>query len=392
MAPAVRARTGPPGRPPTRRRRLGRGVATALTAGGVVAVAAGGAPALPRSPADLVEARRHASSAAAPASGVPTGTPADSLAAPARTAPTDALAELIPGAPASPTATTPPTSLLPADSLAALVPNAPAWPTVNSATTPALPVRRAKPPDPLAAPAARARRVTDTATEWASFTLLDRRTGRIVGDARSTQRTNSESVVKVWIAADLLRTAARQGRTLTAYERRRLAAMIRLSDDNAAEVFWRTLGADASIRRMIATCRLTDTRVYPDWWSLTQISSRDMARLGACLMPGGGRPLDKRGSEELLRLMRTVDPSNAFGIQQAQPAGKGRRIAVKNGWTEHGGTGLWNVNCLGMWGADTRWVLAVTTRYPIERGLGHGAAVCRRVTTALFPEDRSLVR
>jgi len=337
-----------------------------------------------------VEARRQAPSAAAPTSTAPASTlPADGLAALVPGAPVTVPA--VPAAPAARTSTAP-TSTPAADGLAALVPAASASPAASAAPTPARPVRRGNPPDPLAAPAARARRVTDTATEWASFTLLDRRTGRIVGDARSAQRTNSESVVKVWIAADLLMTAARQGRTLTAYERQRLAAMIRLSDDNAAEVFWRTLGADASIRKMIATCRLTDTRVYPDWWSLTQISSRDIARLGACLMPGGGRPLDKRASEELLRLMRTVDPSNAFGIQQAQPAGKDRQIAVKNGWTEHGGTGLWNVNCLGMWGPNTRWVLAVATRYPIERGLGHGAAVCRRVTTALFPADRSALR
>lgn len=83
--------------------------------------------------------------------------------------------------------------------------------------------------------------------------------------------------------------------------------------------------------------------------------------------------------------MRSVDGSNAFGIQQASPAGKGVRIAVKNGWTEHGGAGQWNVNCLGIWGPGSRWVLAVTTRYPIGDGLGYGADVCRRITTALYP-------
>jgi hypothetical protein len=72
----------------------------------------------------------------------------------------------------------------------------------------------------------------------------------------------------------------------------------------------------------------------------------------------------------LLALMRSVDPTNAFGIQQAHPAGPGVRIAVKNGWTVHGsseGT-VWNVNCLGIWGAGNRWVLAVTTRFPATRG------------------------
>ena len=119
---------------------------------------------------------------------------------------------------------------------------------------------------------------------------------------------------------------------------------------------------------MIRTCRLTDTTVYPGRWALTQISSRDMARLGACLAPGPGKLLSRAASAELLALMRSVEPSNAFGIQQAQPAGKGVRLAVKNGWTEHGGAGVWNVNCLAIWGPDLRWVLAVTLRYPIARG------------------------
>jgi Beta-lactamase enzyme family len=161
--------------------------------------------------------------------------------------------------------------------------------------------------------------------------------------------------------------------------------MIRLSDDNAAEVIWRWLGADDSIEDMVEICRLQDTKVYPGWWSKTEMSSRDLARLGDCIVPGKGKFLSPSVGAPLLALMRSVDPTNAFGIQQAQPAGKGVRIAVKNGWTEHGATGQWNVNCLGIWGPGGRWVLAVTLRYPIGNGLSYGADVCRRVTAALFP-------
>lgn len=255
-------------------------------------------------------------------------------------------------------------------------------PTVDPLAAPTQPEPTA---DPLVEAGARARRITDTSDGWASFTLVDRRAGRTVGDSRAAQPTNSESVVKAWLAADLLASAAAQRRRLTADERSRLAAMIRVSDDDAAEVIWRSLGGDASIRRMIGTCRLTDTTVFPGRWSLTRISSRDLARLGSCLVPGAGRPLSARTGGELLALMRSVAPSDAFGIQAAQPAGSGVKLAVKNGWTEHGGTGRWNVNCLAMWGQSLRWVLAVTTRYPIARGLAYGADVCRRVTETLFP-------
>jgi Beta-lactamase enzyme family len=277
----------------------------------------------------------------------------------------------------SPTATASPKT----DPLAAPAPTA--SPTATPAPAPA--PKKAKPVDPFLAAGAKARRITDTTKDWASFTLLDRRTGKVVTDTRSSQVTFTESTVKAWLAADLLATRARQGTGPSAYETARMTSMIRESDDNAAEVIWRWLGADAAIRNMITTCRLRDTKVYHDWWSKTEISSRDLARLGDCIQPGKGKFLSPAVGAPLVKLMRSVAVSNAFGIQQAQPAGKGVRIAVKNGWTEHGGTGQWNVNCLGVWGPGSRWVLAVTTRYPIGNGLGYGADVCRRVTTALFP-------
>lgn len=271
-----------------------------------------------------------------------------------------------PGAEPSPSAEPTPST----DPLAA--PAGPAEPTPTLTT------------DPLILAVERATAVT-AAAEWASFTLIDQRTDRVVGDRRAAGPTNSESAVKAWLGADLLATRAAAGEPLSGWEQSLLDGMIRVSDDDAAEVIWRSLGGDTSIARMIRTCELTDTTVWPTRWAMTQISSRDLARVGVCIAPGLGKLLSPAVGAPLLRLMRTVDASNAFGIQEAEPAGKGVRIAVKNGWTEHGGTGLWNVNCLAMWGTDLRYVLAVTTRYPVANGLAYGADLCRRVTTALFP-------
>jgi hypothetical protein len=246
----------------------------------------------------------------------------------------------------------------------------------------------------LAARIARAKAITAEASRGeahASFALLDRRSRGMTVDARGVRATNVESVIKVWLAADLLH-AVRTGRLgpLGGYEQGLLQTMIRNSDDDAAEVIYRWLGENASIRRMISTCRLTDTSVTPARWSLTKMSARDMARLGDCVLPG--RRLDRSGGAALLNLMRTVSMDGDFGIQDAEPAGKGVRLALKNGWTAHGGTdsGSWNVNCLAMWGPGAaptltpRWVLAVTTQYPQRRGQQYGATICRRVAAALF--------
>ena len=170
----------------------------------------------------------------------------------------------------SPAASPTPTPSPAADPLSAPAPVSASPPAAASAP-------RAAPPtstvETLATAGARARKVTDATKDWASFTLLDRTTGKVVGDRRSAEVTFTESTVKAWLAADLLATRARQGAALTAYETMRMTRMIRESDDNAAEVIWRWLGADNAIRDMIRTCRLQDTKVFPDWWSKTRISS-----------------------------------------------------------------------------------------------------------------------
>jgi hypothetical protein len=311
---------------------------------------------------------------------VAAGTPGGASEDPASVPEAAAAAESSPTAP-SPTAPASPTAA-PSGSGRATDPLA--APATTAAPTP-------RPVEEYAVVQAAARRITDRTRDWASFTLLDRKTGKVLGDARSDQVTFSESTIKVWLAADLLATRSRAGQPLTPYETARMTAMIRLSDDNAAEVIWRWLGSDAAIADMIKVCGLRDTEVYHEWWSKTEISSRDLAKLGDCVVPGKGKFLSPTVGAPLIALMRSVDPTNAFGIQQVNPAGAGVRIAVKNGWTEHGsvGGGQWNVNCLGIWGHDNRWVLAVATRYPIANGLDYGAGVCRQVTRAVLPLTRT---
>ncbi len=228
-----------------------------------------------------------------------------------------------------------------------------------------------------------ARSITDTVDGWASFSAIDKVSGARVGDRRASQTNNTESVIKTWLAADLLLAVQRRERPpLSPAESALLVRMIRNSDDDAAQTIYRQLGGDASIEHMIKLCGMTDTTIYSGWWSLTQMSSRDMVRLGQCIEPG--RHLDRGNAGWLLALMRTVSPDGSFGIQRAMPAGRGVRVAIKNGWTMHSGTGLWNVNCLATWGPGLRYVLAVETRYPIPRGLAYGARTCEKVTTTLF--------
>ncbi|MEV6239076.1 hypothetical protein [Lentzea sp. NPDC051838] len=186
--------------------------------------------------------------------------------------------------------------------------------------------------------------------------------------------TNTESMIKVWLALDWV---ASQNSNVTAADEAAIARMIHVSDDKVAQRLYLNLGSEASIRRMITTCALTRTTITPNWWSKTQVTAMDAVKLGECIVSGPG--ISPVWRDKLLEMMRTVAPDNRFGIAEA-PALQGKPLAVKNGWTLH--TTTWTVTCLAVWEG---WSLAVLTRYVGKTHL-QGAAVCKSVAQQLFSD------
>lgn len=212
---------------------------------------------------------------------------------------------------------------------------------------------------------------------WLSWSLVDTARGERAGSANSaTDRTNAESSIKAWIAADYLRVVRDQGRTVTGSEQAAIAATVRKSDNEAAERLYRALGGDEVLRHLEAVCNVSVSTAQPGYWSLTQITAVDATEIFACVLrivpeyPGG---------VELLTDLQNVDPGGAFGIKPALPESK--IVSLKNGWTRHSTTRTWNVNCVAAW---DDYVLAILTRYPMDRPLDHGADVCRDVTASLL--------
>jgi hypothetical protein len=217
---------------------------------------------------------------------------------------------------------------------------------------------------------------------WLAWSLLDTARDRRVGSANSdTDRTNSESSIKAWIAADYLRVAQAEGRALTDSERADIAAMVRSSDNAAAQRLYGTLGGDAILRHLRSVCGVTVSTSAPGYWSLSQITAVDATRIFACVLRSAPA---YPGGDDLLTDLRSVDPDDAFGIKAALPPTT--TVAIKNGWMPHSSTtGEWNVNCVAAW---DDYVLAVLTRYPVGRSLAYGADVCRDVTAALVERLR----
>jgi hypothetical protein len=212
---------------------------------------------------------------------------------------------------------------------------------------------------------------------WLSWSLVDRSRDRRIGSATSsTAPTNAESTIKAWIVADYLRDAQEEEHALSAGELALMDRAIRASDDIAAETLYRSLGRDEIFTDLDEICgvRVATSREF--YWSYGQITADDATRILDCVLD---RAPSYPHGDLLLDDLYHVDADDAFGIPEAlSPTVP---VAVKNGWTAHGDTGEWNVNCVAAW---DHYTLAVLTRYPIDRGLDYGAGVCRDVTASVL--------
>lgn len=241
--------------------------------------------------------------------------------------------------------------------------------------------------EPGARPAAKAPEIAIDApnTTWYAWHWINLATGEKYGSPNAaTETNNTESMIKAWIGADYLTRLEASGEPLSDADKALVTKMIRLSDDSAAQTLWLRGGRDAVIQRAIDECGLTATTVYPNWWSKTQITAQDSTTLMTCVLD---RAKTSPLVEWMVGLMRDVDPTNAFGIAEVLSEVDAQAIpAVKNGWTAHGLTSQWNLNCLAEWaptGTGDQIVLAILTRYPVEKGQKYGEQLCRDVTRQL---------
>jgi hypothetical protein len=229
---------------------------------------------------------------------------------------------------------------------------------------------------------------------WA---LLDRRSGTLTGSTnRETVNNTTESMIKVWIAADYLRHQSAP----SAAAQDELYRMIINSDDTIAHKYFELNGADNSITELIKVCELRGTSrpSLPDHWSYTTMSPADAVRLGQCV--AAGRAAGPTWTPWLLKAMRNVRGGVAdqqahtggghWGIIDALPPAIATDTAIKNGWTPQVYDHNWHINCLAI---HPDWVLAIELRYPWTspdgnwahaRNLQPGADACRQVTRQLL--------
>jgi hypothetical protein len=207
-----------------------------------------------------------------------------------------------------------------------------------------------------------------------SAVVLDRNTGQTVSNGDNTPLPIA-SVVKLFIADDLLLQEAKGQTQLSPDDRKMLDVMLRSSDDSAAEVFWNRSGGSAIISRVTARYGLNATTTpYNGRWFNTLSTTADLVRYYDMLLDGSGGLPPERASIILSNLAQ----STPMAIDGTQPGGvypqrfgipdglSGEPVAVKQGWMCCWNGGNWMHMSTGVIGADRRYVMAIGAMQPTD--------------------------
>lgn len=218
--------------------------------------------------------------------------------------------------------------------------------------------------------------------------VLDRDTGQIVSNG-ATQPFPIASVVKLFIADDLLLQESKGETKLTAADRRSLDVMLRSSDDGAAQTFWDRSGGNAVISRIVARYGLKGTTApYNGHWDVTQSTASDLVRYYDMLLDGsGGLPPEQ--ADVIISNLAQSTPTGTDGYPQRFGIPDGlyaEPVAVKQGWFC-----CWNgANQLhvstGAIGPERRYVMAISSLEPGDAGAARDT-VTQAVKT-MFPGGR----
>ncbi|BBY49055.1 LppW family protein [Mycolicibacterium arabiense] len=235
---------------------------------------------------------------------------------------------------------------------------------------------------------ARVRQATADAAESGAdleIAVMDRTTGQVVTNG-SNESFPIASVVKLFIADDLLLQESESKTTLSAADRRSLDVMLRSSDDSAAQNFWDRSGGNAVIARIKARYGLGGTTAPSNGhWDVTTSTAGDLVRYYDMLLDGAGGLPPEQTNVIIGNLAQSTPTGNdgypqRFGIPEGLYA---EQVAVKQGWfcCWNGGNQLHVTT--GAIGPERRYVIAIGSLDPT------GAAAAREHMTqavkTMFP-------
>jgi len=215
-----------------------------------------------------------------------------------------------------------------------------------------------------------AQATADAAKAGADITVavLDRNTGQLITNGKISPIAIA-SVVKLFIADDLLLQVAKGQTQLSADDREAFDRMLRQSDDSPAEVFWNRSGGSAIVNRVVARYGLTSTSAPGNGrWFNTISTVTDLVHYYDMLLSGAGGLPPEQASIIVSNLAASAPVAldgmmpggvypQRFGIPEGLP---GEPVAVKQGWMCCIGAD-WMHLSTGVIGPDRRYVMAISS-------------------------------
>lgn len=189
------------------------------------------------------------------------------------------------------------------------------------------------------------------------------------------------STVKVPIMLALLDGVRRQGRGVSDWERSRLEAMIKVSDNVAASQLLGAAGGAASVEGYLRSIGIANTHINADAWGASMTTAGDMALLMAKL--GDGVILTPSLCQYALDLMRNVDAKQRWGVSAGLPPATS--VALKNGWyPDRRG---WGINSIGFVSdAGKRYAIAIYTNP--DPSMQYGIDTIEQMSSQIYPAIR----
>ncbi|MDT5081836.1 MAG: hypothetical protein QOJ80_6473 [Mycobacterium sp.] len=223
--------------------------------------------------------------------------------------------------------------------------------------------------------------------------VLDRNTGQLITNHSGTTIAIA-SVVKLFIADDLLLQVSKGQTELSPDDRDKLDVMLRSSDDSAAEQFWNRSGGSAIISRVVARYGLSSTSPPNNGrWFNTTSTVTDLVRYYDMMLAGtGGLPPEQ--ANVILSNLAASTPTapdgmvpggvypQRFGIPEGLYA---EPVAVKQGWMCCVGSD-WMHLSTGVIGPDRRYVMAISSMQPTNAD--NARATITQAVKTMFPGGR----
>lgn len=214
------------------------------------------------------------------------------------------------------------------------------------------------------------------------FVLRDRVTGVRYRSAAAGTPIWTASTIKLAMVADLLSREQAGALRLTAADRELMTAMLRSSDNAAADALWSRHGGTSNVfntnfprygMKSIEPQRGFGD-IYP-YWGFQKGTADDFDALMNYVLTG----LTPANSAAVIAEMRRVDASQQWGIWGA---GAAMAPGNKNGWSQE--EGGWVVNTVGFAGPSQRYTLSIMNGLDGEGGYDDGVETTTELARILL--------